>query len=158
MKRINCPTWNNYFIDVACLISQRSKDPDHQVGTVIVNPLNNTIISTGYNGMPRGCSDDIFPWVRNNNTSNWLDTKYPYVVHAEANAIINAQQNCQGFTIYTTLFPCNECAKLIIQAGIKLVYYIENLLENEKWRQSFEASKRMFDNAKISYKQVKKLT
>jgi len=152
------------------LVSQRSKDPVTQVGAVVVNPHDNTLISTGYNGLPWGCSDDEFPWGNGEvegegslkseagETSNsvWLNSKYPYVVHAEANALIRARQDCTGFVLYTTLFPCNECAKLIIQAGIKKVYYLD-IVEKETWKVPFQATQRMFKSAgvvsqKVDYK------
>lgn len=151
-KRANYLSWNVYFSSIAKLVSQRSKDPNYQVGAVIVNQQKE-IIATGYNGFPWGCSDDKYPW---NDESSWLDTKYPYVVHAEANAIVHARQNCEGFIIYTTLFPCNECAKLIIQAGIKTVYYL-NWPNSEQWDKSWTATKIMFDEVNINYQKLKSL-
>ncbi|VDM44726.1 unnamed protein product [Toxocara canis] len=112
-KREQYLSWEEYFMAVACLAAQRSKDPVTQVGAVIVNP-DLKIVGSGYNGMPNGCSDDIMPWGKI--SDNPLETKYPFVCHAEMNAILN--RNCEsikGSTIYTVLFPCNECAKLIIQ-------------------------------------------
>ena len=151
-KRTNFLSWTDYFLSLTQLVSQRSKDPSTQVGAIIINPQTNTLISTGYNGFPRGCQDDEFPW--DNNDKNWLATKYPYMVHAEANAIIHAKQDCEKFVMYTTLFPCHECAKLIIQSGIKTIYYLIKL-EKEQWKDSFEASKKMFKASGINYQKIK---
>lgn len=142
-KRNNYLTWPEYFITIAQVCALRSKDPNTQVGVVIINN-NREIIATGYNGLPRGCSDDEYPW--ENNQVKWLESKYPYVVHAEANAIIHARQDCHGFSLYTTLFPCCECAKLIIQAGIKQIFY-SNDKHNEK--EEIIAAKRMLRDAEI---------
>ena len=108
-------TWDEYFMALAHLAAQRSKDPSTQVGACIVNEKNR-IVGIGYNGMPSGCSDEEFPWEREGETNQ---TKYPYVVHAELNAILNSIQNLANCRIYVSLFPCNECAKAIIQCGIK---------------------------------------
>lgn len=122
-KRKDYISWDEYFMGVALLASQRSKDPSTQVGACIVND-DNRIMSVGYNGFPRGCSDDEFPWEREGETTH---TKYPYVCHAELNAILNAGGNSlKGCRIYVALFPCNECAKAIIQCGIKEVVYISD--------------------------------
>ncbi|MCE8163557.1 MAG: dCMP deaminase family protein [Candidatus Moeniiplasma glomeromycotorum] len=153
-KRINYLSWAEYFLALTKLISQRSKDPHTQVGAIIINPRTNTIISTGYNGFPRGCSDDEFPW--GNESENWLETKYPYVLHAEANAIIHAQQNCEGFVMYTNFFPCHECAKLIIQSGIKNVFYYSDILNQEHWKNSYQASEKMFQASGINYQKINK--
>lgn len=109
---------------IALLSSQRSKDNSTQVGACIVNS-DNKIVSVGYNGMPTGCSDDEMPWDRTADSA--LDTKYPFVCHAELNAILNSNiPSLAGSTLYVTLFPCNECAKAIIQCGIKRVVYLDN--------------------------------
>lgn len=142
-KSINYLTWTEYFITIAQVCALRSKDPNTRVGTVIVNK-NKEIIATGYNGLPWGCNDDNYPW--ENDKENWLETKYPYVVHAEANAIIHARQNCSDFSLYTTLFPCCECAKLIIQSGIKEIYYSSDKHHGEK---EVIAAKRMLKDAGI---------
>ncbi|XP_041943386.1 deoxycytidylate deaminase isoform X1 [Alosa sapidissima] len=114
-KREDYLEWPEYFMAVAFLSAQRSKDPSSQVGACIVNP-ENKIVGIGYNGMPNGCNDDLLPWARA--AADRLDTKYPYVCHAELNAIMNKNSaDVKGCTIYVALFPCNECAKLIIQAG-----------------------------------------
>lgn len=153
-KRTNYLNWTDYFIGITKLVSQRSKDPVHQVGAVIVNPTNNTIISTGYNGFPYGCSDDEYPW-SNDEKAGWLQTKYPYVVHAEVNAILYARQDCSGFELYSTLFPCNECAKLIIQAGIKKVYFLKTAgIDKGRWEDSFKATTRMFKDAKVEVREL----
>ena len=115
-------SWDAYFMGVALLSSKRSKDPNTKVGACIVNS-EHRIVGIGYNGFPVGCSDDEFPWGRD---GDFLDTKYPYVVHAEPNAILNANSKTQGCTLYVSLFPCNECTKAIIQKGIKEVVYLDN--------------------------------
>jgi dCMP deaminase len=121
-KRKDYISWNEYFMEIALLSAKRSKDPSTQVGACIVND-ENKIVGIGYNGLPNGISDDDLTWERN---GCFLDTKYAYVCHAEMNAIMNCTQLPKGCTIYVTLFPCNECAKLIIQSGIKKVIYLEN--------------------------------
>lgn len=119
MKRGDYISWDEYFMGVALLAAKRSKDPNTQVGACIVD-RNNIILSTGYNGFPYGCSDDVYPWERTGN-----DTKYNYVVHAELNAILNASgKDLHGARLYVDLFPCNECAKAIIQSGISEVVYL----------------------------------
>lgn len=146
MKRKNYISWDEYFMGVAILASKRSKDPNTQVGACIVNE-NNIILSTGYNGFPAGCSDDEYPWAREGE-----DTKYPYVVHAELNAILNANgRNLRNSRIYVALFPCNECAKAIIQSGIKEVIYL-----SDKYASSSGtlASKKMLASAGILMRQL----
>ena len=119
-KRQDYISWDEYFMGIAALSALRSKDPNSQVGACIVSE-DNKILSMGYNGFPIGCSDELFPWAREGDT---LNTKYAYVVHSELNAILNYRGgSLQGTKIYVTLFPCNECAKAIIQAGIKTVIY-----------------------------------
>ena len=134
-------SWDDYFMSIAKISSLRSKDPNRQVGCCLVEPKTNKILSIGYNGFPRGCCDNSLPW---NKTGNWLDTKYPYVVHAEINAIVNASTSLDGSTAYVTLFPCNECAKVMIQSGIKKVCY-----ENDTTSDTKKASERMFTLANI---------
>ena len=112
-------SWDQYFMGMAHLSAMRSKDPNTRVGACIVNPQKR-VVGLGYNGFPYGCEDDEFPWERD---GEFLDTKYPYVVHAELNAILNSIQDLHGCTLYVSLFPCNECAKAIIQAGITCVVY-----------------------------------
>lgn len=124
MKRDNYISWDEYFMGIALLSAQRSKDNNTQVGACIVN-TERKIVSVGYNGMPTGCCDDDMPWEREG--GGFLDTKYPYVCHAELNAILNSSSIAfSGCTLYVTLFPCNECAKAIIQSGIKKVVYYSN--------------------------------
>ena len=145
MKRQEYLSWDDYFMAVALLSGKRSKDPSTQVGACIVNE-NNIIESIGYNGFPKGCSDDEFPWEREGDT---LNTKYAYVVHGELNAILNCKgKDLTGCRIYVGLFPCNECAKAIIQAGITTVVYGEDKYPDSV---SVRASKRMFDAAKVRY-------
>ena len=142
MKRSGYINWDEYFMGVALLAAQRSKDPNTQVGACIVDDQNR-ILSTGYNGFPYGCSDDVFPWDREGK-----DTKYPYVVHAELNAILNTRgKSLAGSRIYVALFPCNECAKAIIQAGIKEVVYLSDKYGTTPMTL---ASKRMLAAAGIS--------
>ena len=141
MKRTDYISWNEYFMGVAVLASKRSKDPNTQVGACIVDK-NNIILSTGYNGLPYGCSDNEYTWERTGE-----DTKYKYVVHAELNAILNAQgKDLKNARIFVDLFPCNECAKAIIQCGIKEVIYLY-----DKYADSKEtiASKKMLSSAGV---------
>lgn len=148
MKREGYLSWDDYFMAVALLSGKRSKDPGTQVGACIVNE-NNIIESIGYNGLPKGCSDDEFPWEREGDV---LNTKYAYVVHAELNAILNCKgKDLSGCRIYVGLFPCNECAKAIIQSGIKEVIYL-----SDKYAETdnVKASKRMFNAAKIKLTQL----
>lgn len=143
MKRRDYISWDEYFMGVAMLAGKRSKDPSTQVGACIVDD-DNKILSQGYNGLPRGCSDDEFPWDRE---GNMLETKYPYVVHAELNAILNSRgTNLYGSKIYVALFPCNECAKAIIQSGIKEVVYL-----SDKYADTdiVKASKRLLEAAGV---------
>lgn len=122
MKRTDYISWDEYFMGVSLLTGMRSKDPNTQVGACIVK--DKKIVSTGYNGFPFGCSDDEYPWDREGDEDK---TKYPYVVHAELNAILNAGgKDITGATIYVSLFPCHECAKAIIQSGIKKIVYSNN--------------------------------
>ena len=147
MKRTDYISWDEYFMGIAMLAARRSKDPSTQVGACIVSP-ENIIISTGYNGMPKGCSDDIFPWERDGE-----DTKYAYVVHAELNAILNANgRDLRGSRIYVALFPCNECAKAIIQSGVKEVLYLSDKYDGTMGNL---ASKRMLEAAGVKYSQLK---
>ncbi|KAM5311099.1 deoxycytidylate deaminase isoform 2-T9 [Glossophaga mutica] len=146
-KREDYLEWPEYFMAVAFLSAQRSKDPNSQVGACIVN-AENKIVGIGYNGMPNGCSDDLLPWRRT--AERKLDTKYPYVCHAELNAIMNKNSaDVKGCTIYVALFPCNECAKLIIQAGIKEVIFM-----SDKYHDSEEtvAARLMFDMAGVTFR------
>ena len=122
MKRQDYIGWDAYFMGIAMLSAPRSKDSNTQVGACIVN-AEKKIVSVGYNGMPRGCSDDELPWERE---GEFLATKYPYVCHAELNAILNSNVPLRDCTLYVTLFPCNECAKAIIQSGIRRVVYLSN--------------------------------
>ena len=150
MKRTDYINWDEYFMGIAMLAARRSKDPNTQVGACIVSQ-DNIIISTGYNGMPKGCSDDEFPWDRKG--ENEAATKYPYVVHAELNAILNASgRDLRGSRIYVALFPCNECAKAIIQSGIKEVIYL-----SDKYLDTMLnlVSKRMLSAAGVKFTQLK---
>lgn len=151
MKRSDYIDWDAYFMGIALLSSHRSKDPNTAVGSCIVSS-ENKILSVGYNGMPSGCSDDEFPWGRNGDP---LNTKYLYVCHAELNAILNyAGTNMQGAKIYTTLFPCNECTKALIQSGIKEVIYLSDKYADTP---SVLAAKRMMHTVQIRYREYKPL-
>ncbi|KJE97002.1 deoxycytidylate deaminase [Capsaspora owczarzaki ATCC 30864] len=147
-KRQDYLPWADYFMAVAFLSAQRSKDPSSQVGACIVNQ-ENKIVGIGYNGMPNGCNDDLLPWART--AESPLDTKYMYVCHAELNAVLNKNaSDVKGCTIYVALFPCNECAKIIIQSGIKEVIYKSDKYHD---RPEFVVSRRLFDMAGIKYRQ-----
>ena len=148
-KREGYINWDEYFMGISLLSAERSKDPNSQVGACIVSQ-DNKILSIGYNGFPIGCSDDDLSWERE---GDFQDTKYPYVCHAELNAILNyTGATLKGSKIYVALFPCNECAKAIIQSGIKEVIYL-----NDKYKDtdSVIVSKRLFDMAGVKYKEYK---
>lgn len=139
-KRLGVPSWEETFMTIAQVVANRSKDPVTQVGACIVDD-NNIILALGYNGFPRGCSDDEFPWGKQSDDP--CENKYMYVVHAEVNAILNNNgTDLRGSTLYVTLFPCNECAKLIIQAGIRRVIYSKMYCDSIT--SSEEASIKMF--------------
>lgn len=146
MKRTDYISWDEYFMGIALFSAERSKDSNTQVGACIVSN-ENKILSVGYNGMPTGCNDDEMPWAREGEST--LDTKYPFVCHAELNAILNSSTgSVKNSKIYVSLFPCNECAKAIIQSGIKEVIYMEDKYSNSE---EVIASKRMFDMAGVKY-------
>ncbi len=146
MKRQDYISWEEYFMGVALLSAQRSKDSSTQVGACIVN-RDRKILSVGYNGMPIGCSDDDMPWERE---GEMLHTKYAYVCHAELNAILNNDGgSLKNTTIYVTLFPCNECAKAIIQSGIREVVYLDDKYGDTE---ASLAAKKMLDMAGIRYR------
>ena len=137
---------DKYYLNIADAVLDRSTCLRRKYGAIIVK--NDEILSTGYNGMPKGCSDDVYPWDREGE-----QTKYPYVVHAELNAILNAHgRNLQGSRLFVALFPCNECAKAIIQSGVKEVLYL-----SDKYADSLAtlASKRMMDSAGVKYTQLR---
>ena len=147
-KRADALSWDDYFMSVAFLSSMRSKDPSTQVGACIVSP-DKRIVGIGYNGFPRGCSDDELPWARE--AVSELDTKYPYVCHAEMNAILNKNSaDVKGCTIYVGLFPCNECAKMIIQSGIAEVVYLSDKYKNSN---SMRASRKMLTMSRVLLRQ-----
>lgn len=150
MKRNDYISWQEYFMGLALLSAKRSKDPNTQVGACIVNN-DHKIVGIGYNGFPRGISDDAFPWEKD--CDDEIDNKYPYVCHAELNAILNSKQDLTNCSIYVTLFPCNECCKTIIQSGISHIYY----LEDRGFSTTSElASKKMLDQVGISYTKIPK--
>lgn len=149
-KRKDYISWDEYFMGVAILSGMRSKDPNSQVGCCIVSQ-DNKILSMGYNGFPKGCSDDEFPWDREGDP---LDTKYVYVAHSELNAILNySGGSLAGAKLYVSLFPCNECAKAIIQCGIKEVIY-----DSDKYADTpaTKASKRMMEAAGVTYRKYER--
>ncbi len=148
-KRQNYLSWDDYFMAVALLSAQRSKDPNTQVGACVANNQNK-IVGVGYNGFPWGCSDDELPWGRE---GDYLETKYPYVCHAELNAVLNSiSYNLKDCRIYVGLFPCNECTKVIIQSGIKEIIFLS---DKYKDTEAVHASKRMLDiSPHITYRRL----
>ena len=146
-KRQDYISWDEYFMGISLLSCFRSKDPNTQVGACIVNG-DNHIVSVGYNGLPRGCSDDEYPWDRTADAPN--KTKYPFVCHAELNAILNsAHSDLRGSRVYVTLFPCNECAKAIIQSGIREIIYLSDKYHDTN---ASIASRRLFNMAGVKYR------
>lgn len=147
MKREDVLSWDEYFMGLAHLSARRSKDPSTQVGAAIVSP-DRKVVGIGYNGFPIGCSDDEFPWERE---GSFQETKYPFVVHAELNAILNSTRDLHGCTIYVSLFPCNECAKAIIQSGIaRIVYECDKYADQD----NVIASKKMLNAAGVELVQL----
>ena len=129
LSHLSYLSWDDYFMALAFLSAQRSKDPNKQVGACIVSP-DRIILGIGYNGFPRGCADSKLPWAKKAASGGALATKYPYVCHAEMNAVLNKNAaSVAGATLYVTMFPCNECSKLLIQAGIGEVVYYEDKLQ-----------------------------
>lgn len=145
INKDNYISWDEYFMAIAEVVKLRSKDPNTKVGACIVK--DNKILSTGYNGFPRGCDDDKYPWDKGN--ENEVDNKYFYVVHAELNAILNSTQSVKDSTIYVTLYPCNECAKAIIQSGIKKVIYKNIDLSTEEKKCKIQHTGQMFTDAGV---------
>ncbi len=144
--------WDEYFMSIAVLSAQRSKDPNTQVGACIVSN-SNRILSIGYNGTPNGFQDEFFPWDR---SGNFLETKYAFVCHAEMNAISNFKgdkKDLENSKLYVTLFPCNECAKLVIQNGIKEIVYLSDKYKDTEGN---IASKIMFDECGVRYTEFPK--
>ena len=147
-KRKDYISWDEYFMGVAHLAALRSKDPNTQVGACIVS-TDNKILSIGYNGLPNGCSDDEFPWVRSAEDGDELKTKYPYTVHSELNAILNYRgPGLEGARLYVTLFPCNECTKAIIQKGISNIIYLDDKYHDTDME---IAARKMLDSAGVKY-------
>ena len=149
-KREDYISWDEYFMGIAILASKRSKDPNTQVGACIVDS-NNNILSIGYNGAPIGYSDDDFPWEREG--TDVTKTKYPYVCHSEMNAVLNAARNgtkLSGSILYVTLFPCNECAKILIQSGIKKVVYLDDKYHDSPMT---GVSRKMLSRSKVEFVQ-----
>ena len=151
-KRKDYLSWDEFFMSIAKLSAGRSKDPSTQVGACIVSS-DNRVLSTGYNGAPNNFNDDLFPWAREGEP---LETKYMFVCHAEANAIDNYRGNkkeFEGARIYVDLFPCNECAKRIIQSGIKEIIYLSDKYADTD---ATKASKILFDTCGVTYRQLDK--
>lgn len=147
-KKKDYLSWDEYFMGLALLSAKRSKDPNTQVGCCIVNN-DNVIMSVGYNGLPKHCHDDEFPWEREGSLEN---TKYAYVVHSELNAILNSKnKDLKDCKIYVTLFPCNECSKAIIQSGITQIYYLCDKYHDTPGN---KASRRLLDTAGVKYQQL----
>ncbi len=147
MKREKVLSWDEYFMGLAHLSALRSKDPSTQVGACIVSN-EKKVVGIGYNGFPKGCEDDAYPWGKD---GSFLESKYPYVVHAEVNAILNSHADLRGCTLYVSLFPCNECAKALIQAGIQKVVYES---DKHKDKEIYMASRRMLESAKVELVQM----
>lgn len=146
-KREDYLTWDEYFMGIALLSAKRSKDPSTQVGACIINK-NKKVVGLGYNGFPIGCDDDSLPWDRE---GDFLETKYPYVCHAELNAILNSIKDLHECSIYVALFPCNECAKSIIQSGIREVIYLSDKYQETP---SNTASKKMFQMSGVKLRKL----
>ncbi|MDR2568625.1 MAG: dCMP deaminase family protein [Mycoplasmataceae bacterium] len=142
-------SWEEYFMGIALMVAQKSHDPSSKVGAVIVNEKNQ-IVATGYNDFPEQVKKDSFSWARE---GEWLETKYPYVVHAEMNALANRTQSFTNCTLYVTLAPCNECAKNLVAAGIKEVCFYEDKYPDKR---EFVAAKRMLDKAKVKWHMYEK--
>ena len=140
-------SWDQYFMGVVALSALRSKDPNTKVGACIVSK-NKRIVGVGYNGFPYGCEDDEFPWGKE---GGLVDTKYPYVVHAELNAILNSNKDLDGCSLYVSLFPCHECVKAIIQSGIKEIVYSDDKYDGTE---SDIAAKKMLKAAKIKTRKI----
>ncbi|KAK9816788.1 hypothetical protein WJX72_005107 [[Myrmecia] bisecta] len=154
--------WDEYFMFLCFLSAQRSKDPNKQVGACIVSQ-DQIILGIGYNGFPRGCADSHLPWAKKSRAGDPLQTKYPYVCHAEMNAILNKNHaSLTGAKLYVTMFPCNECAKLLIQAGVKEVIFYEDKLGGARGSttggirpdQAYAASKLLLDMAGVMVRQL----
>lgn len=146
LKRTNYISWDECFMRMAHVIAERSKDPNTQAGAVLVDDQN-VVIGLGYNGFPRGISNDDLPWERK---GSFGDCKYAYIVHAEENAIYNANAETNNSILYCTLFPCNECAKTIIQNGVKeIVFESDKYHDEDQW----VASRKMLDLANVKYRQ-----
>jgi dCMP deaminase len=141
--------WDDYFMSLAILVSLRSKDPSSKVGAVLVK--DNKVIGTGYNGFPTGCDESQLPWERDIKNEGWLNTKYPYVIHAEANALLNTVSSPNGCSVYVTLFPCNECSKLLVQGGVKEVVYFQNKYPDQE---AFVAAKKILELTGIKIREL----
>ncbi|XP_031372720.1 deoxycytidylate deaminase isoform X1 [Punica granatum] len=152
-KRKGYLSWDDYFMAIAFLSAERSKDPNRQVGACLVSE-NGVILGIGYNGFPRGCSDDKLPWAKKSKTGNPLETKYPYVCHAEVNAILNTNHaSAAGQRLYVTMFPCNECAKIIIQSGVsEVIYFVEKRLNDTD--AAYVASRKLLSMAGVKVRKL----
>lgn len=150
MKNKNYISWDQYFMGIAMISGYRSKDPNTQVGACIIDE-DKKIVGVGYNGFPTGCPDDVFPWAKE---GDFLETKYPYVCHAELNAILNSVKSTKNCIIYVGLFPCHECAKSIIQSGIREIVYSSDKYNGTE---SDIASKKMLDASGVKYRKIEVL-
>lgn len=148
MSRMNI-SWDEYFMALAMLVSMRSKDPSSKVGAVLIR--DRRVIGTGYNGFPSGCDESRFGWSREITRDGWLNTKYPYVIHAEANALLNTVGPARGCELYVTMFPCNECAKLLIQGGVTKITYLEYKYRGQD---AFVAAERLFQVTGVEIRQL----
>ena len=142
-------SWDEYFMSIAILVSLRSKDPSSKVGAVLVR--DNKILGTGYNGFPSGCDESRFPWDREVDSKGWINTKYPYVIHAEANALMNTVAHCRDAQLYVTMHPCNECAKLLIQGGVKQVTFLS---DKHRENEAFVAARKLLEVTGVSVKKM----
>lgn len=148
LPRANAISWDECFMRIAHVIAERSKDPSSQVGSVIADQ-NNVVVGLGYNGFPRGIDNGKFPWERE---GKFLDTKYAYVCHAEENAVYNSNIPVKGCKVYATMFPCNECAKMLVQNGVaEIIYELNKYPDND----IFIAAQRLFDAAGIKCREYK---
>ena len=155
-------SWSEYFMAQAITASLKSKDPSTKVGCVIVDPNTKKQIAMGYNGFPKGIDESHLTWNKDRN-QGIENTKYPYVVHAEANALMNAYQSVSGADVYVTLQPCSECVKLLISAQIGRIFYLdprpckmaEKMLNLAKipCKEIYESEK---DRIYASFKQIKR--
>ena len=149
--RKNYLSWDDTFIMIAQVIAQRSKDPSTQTGAVVVDE-DNIVLGLGYNGWAKGVKEGHFSWSKDYglNKKDILNTKYPYVVHAEVNAILSSNKSVKGAKLYCYLFPCSECTKVIIQSGVKEVIYEDDRQDQNS--NNFAVSKKLFDLSGVKHR------